>query len=268
MSHACSLREVPSVRGGGAAVSVPGAERRGVCARRLLGGGARTIRRRRARPRTACADALAAALRRRTRSRRRSPSCAACVRSAMRRWPAPTPKIVPLKPVPLQTLVVNVTNQCNLACTYCYEYGEDKIVDTENGKQPKFMTEETARESVDFMLRESRDNPTAHMTFFGGETLMNFPVLKSTIAYARRARGGSGQGDRLQPDDQRDAAAPGRHRVPRREPRRRDDLDRRARGDAGQVPRLQERQRQLRRRGAEDQGAAGAASHAARSARA
>jgi uncharacterized protein len=95
-------------------------------------------------------------------------------------------KIVPLKPVPLQTLVVNVTNQCNLSCTYCYEYGEDKIVDTENGRQPKFMSEETARASVDFALRESRDNPTAHITFFGGETLMNFPVLKSTLHYARR----------------------------------------------------------------------------------
>src|SRR5919106_2140206 len=100
--------------------------------------------------------------------------------------PEPTPKILPLKPVPLQTLVVNVTNQCNLACTYCYEYGEDKIVDTENGKQPKFMTAETARASVDFALRESRESRSAHITFFGGETLMNFPVLKSTIAYARR----------------------------------------------------------------------------------
>ena len=100
--------------------------------------------------------------------------------------PQPMPKIVPLRPVPLQTLVVNVTNQCNLACTYCYEYGEDKIVDTENGTQPKFMSEETARESVEFALRESRENTHAHITFFGGETLMNFPVLKATIAYARR----------------------------------------------------------------------------------
>jgi len=98
----------------------------------------------------------------------------------------PQPKIVPLRPVPLQTLVVNVTNQCNLACTYCYEYGEDKIVDTTNGQQPKFMSEATARESVDFALRESRENKHAHITFFGGETLMNFPVLKSTIAYARQ----------------------------------------------------------------------------------
>jgi uncharacterized protein len=107
------------------------------------------------------------------------------VRAIADHHPAKPPKIVPLKPVPLQTLVVNVTNQCNLSCTYCYEYGEDKIVDTENGKQPKFMSEETARASVDFMLRESRGNPTAHMTFFGGETLMNFPVLKSTMEYAR-----------------------------------------------------------------------------------
>jgi uncharacterized protein len=98
---------------------------------------------------------------------------------------SPPIKMLPLAPVPLQTLVVNVTNQCNLSCSYCYEYGEDKIVDTENGKQPKFMSEATARASVDFALRESRDNPAAHITFFGGETLMNFAVLESTIAYAR-----------------------------------------------------------------------------------
>jgi uncharacterized protein len=98
---------------------------------------------------------------------------------------APPPKIVPLTPVPLQTLVVNVTNQCNLSCTYCYEYGEDKIVDTENGTQPKFMSDATACESVDFALREARDNPTVHVTFFGGETLLNFPVLERTVAYAR-----------------------------------------------------------------------------------
>jgi uncharacterized protein len=100
--------------------------------------------------------------------------------------PSPTPKVIPLAPFPLTTMVLNVTNQCNLSCTYCYEYGEDKIVDTENGRQPKFMSEETARQSVEFMLKESGGNPTAHITFFGGETLLNFPVLQKTIAYARQ----------------------------------------------------------------------------------
>jgi uncharacterized protein len=47
------------------------------------------------------------------------------------------------------------------------------------------MSEETARESVDFLLRESGGNRIAHLTFFGGETLLNFPVLQKTIAYAR-----------------------------------------------------------------------------------
>jgi uncharacterized protein len=100
--------------------------------------------------------------------------------------PRPLPKVLPLTPVPLTTMVLNVTNQCNLACTYCYEYGEDKIVDTENGKKPKFMSQATARQSVEFMLKEAGDNKVAHVTFFGGETLMNFPVLASTIDYARQ----------------------------------------------------------------------------------
>jgi uncharacterized protein len=92
------------------------------------------------------------------------------------------PKVLPLTPVPLSTMVLNVTNQCNLSCAYCYEYGEDKIVQTENGRQPKWMSEDTARESVDFLLRES--GRVAHLTFFGGETLMNFGVLKTAVAYA------------------------------------------------------------------------------------
>ncbi|HMF95370.1 MAG TPA: quinohemoprotein amine dehydrogenase maturation protein [Vicinamibacterales bacterium] len=100
-------------------------------------------------------------------------------------------RMLPMMPFPLTTMVLNVTNQCNLACTYCYEYGEDKIVDTEHGKQSKFMAEQTAFDSVDFLMRES--GRVAHLTFFGGETLLNFPVLKSTIAYARRRAVESGK---------------------------------------------------------------------------
>jgi uncharacterized protein len=41
------------------------------------------------------------------------------------------------------------------------------------------------------LLRES--GPVAHLTFFGGETLLNFPVLKATIAYARRRAAEAGK---------------------------------------------------------------------------
>ncbi|MBV8818498.1 MAG: radical SAM protein, partial [Acidobacteriaceae bacterium] len=100
--------------------------------------------------------------------------------------PIPAARQQPPVDFPLTTMVLNVTNQCNLSCTYCYEYGEDKIVDTENGPQSKFMSESTARESVDFMFRQAGANRLVHCTFFGGETLLNFPVLKSAVAYARR----------------------------------------------------------------------------------
>ena len=89
----------------------------------------------------------------------------------------------PRKRIPLTTLVMNVTSKCNLACTYCYEYGEDKIV--EASRKPRFMNEETARQSVDFMFAESGESPMVHLTFFGGETLLNFKVLKSALTYAK-----------------------------------------------------------------------------------
>ena len=83
---------------------------------------------------------------------------------------------------PLQTLVLNLTNQCNLSCQYCYEFGEDKVA-TPEGK-PKFMDFATARAAVDFLLEQSAGRRAIHVTFFGGETLMNFPLLRQVVEYA------------------------------------------------------------------------------------
>ena len=49
---------------------------------------------------------------------------------------------LPEQDFPLQRIVLNTTNQCNLSCGYCYEYSDDKIAKT-SGK-PKYMTEEIA----------------------------------------------------------------------------------------------------------------------------
>jgi uncharacterized protein len=83
---------------------------------------------------------------------------------------------------PLQTLVMNLTNQCNLSCQYCYEFGADKVA-TPEGK-PKFMDLPTAKASVDFLLSQAEGRQQVHITFFGGETLMNFPLLKQVVSYA------------------------------------------------------------------------------------
>jgi uncharacterized protein len=107
---------------------------------------------------------------------------------AIRMVAEPVPVIVaepPKRRIPLTTLVLNVTSKCNLSCGYCYEYGEDKIVDTKTANKPRFMNEETARQSVDFMFTEAGESKSVNLTFFGGETLMNFKMLKSALSYAR-----------------------------------------------------------------------------------
>lgn len=94
---------------------------------------------------------------------------------------APPPAAPPMD-YPLQALVLNVTNQCNLACTYCYEFGSDKIA-TPAGK-PKYMTLDTAKASIDFLFKSSGGREAVHVTFFGGETLMNFKLLREVVEYA------------------------------------------------------------------------------------
>lgn len=104
---------------------------------------------------------------------------------------AAAPPSVPVQEFPLQRLVLNVTNQCNLACTYCYEYSDDKIAHT-SGKQ-KYMTPEVAESAVDMLIRESSSRPIIHVTFFGGETLLNFSVMKHTVSYAKAKADESGK---------------------------------------------------------------------------
>ncbi|MEO6445799.1 MAG: quinohemoprotein amine dehydrogenase maturation protein [Gemmatimonadaceae bacterium] len=98
---------------------------------------------------------------------------------------------LPKKRIPLTTLVLNVTSKCNLSCKYCYEYGEDRLSEPVN--KPRFMNEQTARDSVDFMFAEAGEQEHVHLTFFGGETLLNFKVLQSALAYAKERAGALGK---------------------------------------------------------------------------
>ncbi len=101
-----------------------------------------------------------------------------------------TPQPLP-ENFPLQTMVMNLTNQCNLSCQYCYEFGEDKVA-TPEGK-PKFMDFETASASVDYLFSQSEGRHGVHITFFGGETLMNFPLLKKVVDYAKQKAADQGR---------------------------------------------------------------------------
>jgi uncharacterized protein len=105
--------------------------------------------------------------------------------------PEPPPLQLPDQHFPIQTVVMNVTNQCNLSCSYCYEYGEDRIA-APDGKTA-FMDEQTARQTIDFLLEQSPGRRDVHLTFFGGETLLNFKVVRRAIEYARRRAAEAGK---------------------------------------------------------------------------
>lgn len=89
---------------------------------------------------------------------------------------------VPEKTFPIQRIVLNTTNQCNLACGYCYEYSDDKIATTKD--KPKFMSDLVAKAAIDTLIKESSGRKALHVTFFGGETLLNFPLMKESVQYA------------------------------------------------------------------------------------
>jgi len=80
---------------------------------------------------------------------------------------------------PMSSLVLNVTNKCNLHCTYCYEPDGAKY-----GPTPVRMEWETARTSVDFLFEKAGKNREVNIVFFGGEALLNFKLMKQVVEYA------------------------------------------------------------------------------------
>jgi len=79
----------------------------------------------------------------------------------------------------VRNLVIHVAHACNLACGYCYaEQGLYK------GKA-ELMSEDRVREYVDWLWEQrDPDVPELGITFFGGEPLLNWPVVKVGALHA------------------------------------------------------------------------------------
>lgn len=91
--------------------------------------------------------------------------------------PRMAPDAHPLVMVPLSSLVLHVSHDCNLRCGYCYadfgRYGGDFGI----------MTEAMAIEHCEKFFDQLGDAKTLHVTFFGGEPLMNLPVVFAAHRY-------------------------------------------------------------------------------------
>lgn len=82
---------------------------------------------------------------------------------------------------PLKALCLHVAHDCNLRCRYCFADSGPF------GGHRGLMPAETARAAVDLLIKDSGARPLCEIDFFGGEPLLNFPVVRETVAYAREA---------------------------------------------------------------------------------
>lgn len=82
---------------------------------------------------------------------------------------------------PVRTLMLYLSEDCNLRCTYCFV-----------NKKPRAMTSETARKAVDFFanMGVSGSQQDIHINFFGGEPFLELDRMEEVIDYSRRPRAG------------------------------------------------------------------------------
>ncbi len=86
----------------------------------------------------------------------------------------------PMKGEPvLKALCLHVAHSCNLNCQYCFArqgnfHGEEALMPFEVGKK-----------ALDLLMRESGSRVHLEVDFFGGEPLLNWPVVKQLVQYAR-----------------------------------------------------------------------------------
>lgn len=85
----------------------------------------------------------------------------------------------------LQQLILNVTHNCNLRCKYCVYSGLYRGQRTHSNKQ---MSWETAKKAVDWYLAHSKKADSRAITFYGGESLLEFPLIKKVIDYVKNIK--------------------------------------------------------------------------------
>lgn len=76
-----------------------------------------------------------------------------------------------------------VSNFCNFNCHYCFLDKEHKLRDNSESNAQSNMEFETAKNSIDKMIYNIKrnNNEILSIEFFGGEPLMNWPLIKQVI---------------------------------------------------------------------------------------
>ena len=83
-------------------------------------------------------------------------------------------------------LILSITNRCNLNCTYCIYH--DKFAN--ESKKDKSMTYEVAIKAIDEYFGKCINLAKMHIGFYGGESLLEFDLIKQLVEYCEENRRG------------------------------------------------------------------------------
>lgn len=81
----------------------------------------------------------------------------------------------------VESITLQVTQQCNLKCNYCPYSGSYYNREHSN----RHMSFETAKQAIDFYIAHSFDIPVAHIGFYGGEPLIEYDLIRKIVEYCR-----------------------------------------------------------------------------------
>ena len=79
----------------------------------------------------------------------------------------------------IKAMCLLVAHDCNLRCRYCFA-----STGTFHGKR-LLMPAEIGKKALDFLVARSGSRRHLEVDFFGGEPMLNFPVVKELVAYGR-----------------------------------------------------------------------------------
>jgi uncharacterized protein len=82
----------------------------------------------------------------------------------------------------LSYLILCVSEQCNLRCDYCSYNGSTEDRRSHSSKQ---MRGDVARRAIDWFLARSSKSTERRISFYGGEPLTNFELIRDSVAYVK-----------------------------------------------------------------------------------